>query len=89
LLTENPARFLKLDHKKGKIKAGYDADLVVWNPEEQFVTKTEDLLFRHKISPYADIQLSGRVLCTYMAGKAVFQQQKITLTHQGTWLRRV
>ena len=27
--TINPARVLKIDHKKGRIRANYDADLVV------------------------------------------------------------
>ena len=32
LLCRAPARLAKLDHCKGQIKAGYDADLVVWSP---------------------------------------------------------
>jgi allantoinase len=88
LLTENPARFLKVDYKKGKIKTGYDADLVVWNPEETFVPQEEDLLFRHKFSPYTGKRLTGRVLSTYLAGNQVYYQQKITSSPQGIWLRQ-
>ncbi len=88
LITENPARFLKQDFRKGHIKTGYDADLVVWNPEETFVAEKEDLLFRHKISPYSGIPLKGRILATWLQGKPVFEDQKITLKHQGKWLRQ-
>jgi allantoinase len=88
LITENPARFLKLDYKKGHIKVGYDADLVVWNPEGNFTPKTEDILFRHKVSPYVGQNLFGPVVSTYLSGKQVFNHKKITNFHQGTWLRQ-
>ncbi|SJZ85670.1 N-acetylglucosamine-6-phosphate deacetylase [Anaerorhabdus furcosa] len=35
--TLNPARLLKIDHRKGKIGAGYDADLVVLNDDYSVV----------------------------------------------------
>ena len=33
LLCQGPAKLAKLEHCKGKIQAGYDADLVIWSPE--------------------------------------------------------
>ena len=32
LATENPARLLQIEMRKGKIEIGYDADLVVISP---------------------------------------------------------
>jgi allantoinase len=77
LLTEKPAQFLKIDNRKGKIKAGYDADLVIWNPEEKQIIKTEDILFRHKISPYIGKELVGAIQQTIVNGVTVYKDKKM------------
>ena len=76
-LINNPTAFIGLKNKKGKIAAGYDADLVVWKPEEKFKVKTEHIFHRHKITPYMGEQLFGKVKQTYISGKKVFDDGKI------------
>lgn len=87
LLTSQPARFLKIDSKKGKIEVGCDADLVVWHPESSYLVKKEEVFFRHKISPYIGQVLFGEVHQTMVAGETVFENKELTLPHQGTWLK--
>ncbi len=77
LLTEKPALFLKIDDRKGKIKAGYDADLLIWNPEEKQIIKKEDILFRHKISPYIGEELVGTIQQTIVNGVTVYKDEGI------------
>ena len=38
LLTENPARLIGEDHKRGYIREGYRADFVVLDPENRVVS---------------------------------------------------
>ncbi len=40
---------------------GYDADLVVWSPEEMFTINTANIQHKNKITPYLGMQLSGVV----------------------------
>jgi allantoinase len=71
-LSANPAKLLGLENRKGKIAAGYDADLIVWNPDSRWQVQAADLHHRHKITPYEGAQLAGRVIRTHVCGKLVY-----------------
>ena len=47
-LCHEPARLVGLDQRKGAIAVGYDADIVIWNPEKQFRVEPETIHHRHK-----------------------------------------
>ncbi len=68
---------------KGKIKKGYDADLVVWDPEQRFTVKKEMIHYRHKISPYIGEHLYGVVKQTYVNGKKVYENGSFISLPQG------
>ena len=83
LLTEYPAKFTGTGNYKGKIAIGYDADLVVWDPEEKWIVRAEDILFRHKISPYIGQTLAGVVRQTIVHGIVVFRNHEIVQKNAG------
>ena len=80
LLTEKPASFLKVSNNKGSIKVGYDADLTIWNPEQKELVQEQDILHRHKISPYIGEELFGTIQQTIVNGVAVYKNKKIVNT---------
>lgn len=48
LLCKEPARLCRLDNQKGSLMPGYDADLVIWDPEKEFtVSKGAFSISRH------------------------------------------
>ncbi len=73
LMSVAPAKLAGLDDRKGKLAAGYDADIVVWDPEERFTIIPELIQHRHKLTPYSGMELSGRVSATYLRGAKVYE----------------
>jgi allantoinase len=71
-MAEAPAKLAGFDGQKGQIEVGFDADFVVFDPEEQFPVNKESLHFRHAISPYLGKTLTGMVRETYVRGRCVF-----------------
>jgi allantoinase len=71
-LCWNPAKQVGLDSRKGAIAAGFDADLVVWDPAAEFTVDATSLHHRHKITPYAHEVLSGVVQKTFLRGRKIY-----------------
>ena len=87
-LCENPARLPGLQNSKGKIAKGYDADLVLWNQDQSFTVHAEQLYHKHKITPYANEQLYGSVVQTWLAGTPIYDHGTITALNQGKIITR-
>jgi allantoinase len=76
-MSERPAAFAGLGHRKGRLAPGYDADLVVWNPDAAFTVREEGLHFRHKVSPYLGRRLEGEVVGTWLGGRCVYRDGRL------------
>jgi allantoinase len=71
-MAEAPAKLVGCQLQKGKIAAGYDADLVVLDETSDVVVTRERLHHRHSFSPYLGEKLKGEVKATYVRGSLVF-----------------
>ncbi|HUP11964.1 MAG TPA: allantoinase AllB, partial [Niastella sp.] len=82
-LSANSAMLPGLNRSKGKIARGFDADLVVWNPNKKFTVTAEQLHHKHKMTPYLNQELYGVVEQTWLQGKLVFDHGKFPLLNKG------
>ena len=73
-LCTNPARQVCLESRKGSIAAGVDADIVIWNPNREFVVDAQHLQHRHKLTPYQQERLTGVVEKTFLRGKKIYDE---------------
>ncbi|CAG8737580.1 17667_t:CDS:2, partial [Gigaspora rosea] len=75
-LSKNTAKQVGLQEKKGDIKIGYDADIVIWNPEETFVVTKDIIQFKNKVTPYMGRTFYGVVKQTIVRGNIVYDAEK-------------
>ena len=87
-LSANPARLVGLADRKGRIAVGCDADLCVWNHEEEWTVVGEQLQHRHKLTPYEGERLRGRVKRTYVRGQLAYNDGQFPTGPIGELLRR-
>jgi allantoinase len=86
-MAEEPAKLAGCA-RKGRIAAGYDADFVVFDTDEEFTVTEDRLHYRHRISPYMGEKLRGEVKATYLRGAPVFVESGFTGGPRGHEWRR-
>lgn len=72
----NTAKQVGLSHKKGKIAVGYDADLLVFDPNCSYVVQNDQVFFKNKLTAYDGMTFQGRVVETFVRGNSVFTFKK-------------
>jgi allantoinase len=82
-LCEKPAVLPGLQNSKGKIAKGFDADLVVWDPDSSFQVTAAQLHHKHKMTPYLNQELYGVVEQTWLGGTLIFEQGTFPTLNQG------
>ena len=87
-MSAAPAKLAGLDKRKGRLARGFDADIVIWHPEKEFKVVPENIHFRHKLTPYAGMNLRGVVEATYVRGTKVYEQGQFAANATGTLLTK-
>ena len=73
LMSAKPAEILGL--KKGLVKEGYDADLVLLDPDKKWRVDSSRFYSKGKATPLDGKSLTGRVMGTIVAGQRIFGER--------------
>ncbi|MBS0192199.1 MAG: allantoinase AllB [Planctomycetes bacterium] len=94
-MCEAPARLAGIEDRKGRIAAGMDADLVVFDAERRWTVRGGELHHRHKATPYDGREVRGAVCAAFLRGKKVFSVDGsgwaaggIDAEASGRWVKR-
>ncbi|MBJ2123989.1 MAG: dihydroorotase [Flavobacterium sp.] len=81
-MCHNPAKIFKIE-KRGFIREGYHADLVIVNPSLPWSVKPENILYKCGWSPFEGYTFKSRITHTFVNGELVYNNFKVKDTRAG------
>jgi allantoinase len=87
LLCWNPAQRFGLLNK-GDISTGYDADLVLIDPDEEWTIHAQESFSAQGYTPFEGINVKGRVKTTFVRGHKVFEDGEMIGDPIGEYIKR-
>lgn len=81
-MCHNPAKIFKIE-KRGFIKEGYHADLVIINPSLPWSVKPDNILYKCGWSPFENFTFKSRITHTFVNGELVYNNFKVKDTRAG------
>lgn len=75
--SETPARLLGLYPRKGAIRPGSDADIVLVDPEDEHVLKNENIVSKAGWTPFEGRRVTGRPVMTILRGDLIAERGKV------------
>ncbi|EIM27595.1 allantoinase AllB [Microvirga lotononidis] len=73
MTATNPAKVFGLYGRKGAISVGFDADLVFYDPDQDWTVQGRTFLGHGKWSAFEGRQCQGKVVRTILRGKTIFE----------------
>jgi allantoinase len=77
LLSANVAKRFRIGAKKGRIAAGFDADITLLNLSDEHELSNKELLYRHTQGPYDRRKCRVGIARTIVRGRTVFSEGRI------------
>jgi dihydropyrimidinase len=88
LLAGNAARLFGLDERKGSLRPGADADLLIWNPQAESTITAANQHGRADWTPYEGVPITGRLEYTLLRGQVLVEDDRFIASQpQGQLLR--
>ena len=75
-MCHNPAKIFKIE-KRGFIKEGYYADLVIVNPSLPWSVNSGNILYKCGWSPFENMAFKSRITHTFVNGEMVYNNFKV------------
>ena len=74
VFSENAAGLYQLN--RGKIKEGYEADIVIFDYDKEFTVRNEDQFSKCGWTPYEGERLKGKIETVFIGGKIVYKDER-------------
>jgi len=87
LTSWNPSRRFGL-LRKGDIAPGFDADLVLVDPNRSFIVHASESESMQGYTPFEGLELTGKVISTYLRGSCIYENGAVLGAPQGRYLHR-
>lgn len=86
LLSENPAKLYRLYPRKGSLSPGSDADIVVWNPQTEWVMSKDSQQANIDYCPMEGTKIKGRAEKVFLRGQLIAENGRILVEHEGRYV---
>ncbi len=87
LVSWNPARRFGLT-RKGDIAPGFDADIVLFDPDASFTVQAAESESQQGYTPFEGQQLTGQVMHTFLRGGLVYDRGSVVGPARGQYIAR-
>ncbi len=87
LVCWNPAKRFGL-RSKGDLAIGYDADVVLFDPNDSFVVRAAESESAQGYTPFEGMELAGQVKTTFLRGHKVYENGSVVGEAKGQYLKR-
>ncbi len=93
LVSANPAKLFGIDHRKGALAEGLDADFVAFDDDVRWTVTGAGLHNLNRYTPLDGVEFTGRVRATYVRGVPVYERtpdgrELFAAAGTGRWVRR-
>ncbi|MEG1593052.1 MAG: dihydropyrimidinase [Oscillibacter sp.] len=88
LLSENPARLYGLYPRKGILRRGSDADIVVYDPKASHVIRGDDCISAAGYTPYEGFVTVGGISQVYLRGNLAVERGNVLAGPEGKYMAR-
>ncbi len=87
LTSWNPARRFGLP-SKGDLAAGFDADIVLVDPDQSFTVHSTESPSAQGYTPFEGVELQSKVMSTYLRGELIYDDGAVIGEPRGRYLKR-
>lgn len=88
VLSENPAKLYGCYPRKGVLRPGSDADIVVYDPQADHVIRAEDMVGKAGYTPYEGFVTRGSIAQVWLRGHPVVDHGAVLSGGEGKYIVR-